>query len=110
MSTSSNAPSITGRKDDNGKLGWGLLLRSLADEVEAVVVILSFGRNKYGAENWKQVEDGEARYLDAHDRHMAALASGEEFDQETQISHYAHALCSLFFAFWFRNQKNKDKK
>lgn len=95
-----------GRKDDMGKLQWGLLLRSIVREVEDVVWILTFGAKKYAAENWKKVEDGEKRYLDAHDRHMSELAKGIKNDPETGKSHYAHALCSLFFAFWHsRNKK-----
>lgn len=89
-----------GRKNDFGKPQWGLLLRDLVQEVADVVAVLTFGAKKYRARNWQLVTEGPERYLDALDRHMAAIAQGQWLDPETKLPHYAHALCSLFFAFW----------
>lgn len=88
-----------GRKDDGQKaqhyelLPWQVL--------EEVVRVLGFGAKKYKANNWKLVDDAERRYLNAAYRHMAKIEPGTEaLDEETGLSHYSHALCSLLFAAW----------
>lgn len=82
-----------GRKDDQGKLPWGLLP---FDAIEQVVHVLRFGANKYKARNW---ERGMAwsRPFDALLRHMTAWHRGETRDPETGLPHLAHAGCCLLF-------------
>lgn len=97
-----------GQKNDAEKPMWGLLLRDLWRECDDVVKVLTFGAKKYKERNWQLVEQGASRYLDAHDRHLAAVANGEWLDAETGLPHFAHAICSLFFAYWHtRKQLNK---
>ena len=91
-----------GLKNDAWKPMWSLLPWA---ELEEVVKVLTFGAKKYKAENWRYVPRGRARYTDAALRHLAAIGKGEALDSETGLSHYAHAICSLLFAFWHSRRK-----
>lgn len=83
-----------GRKFDDNKLEYGLL-PPLA--LKAVVEILTIGAQKYERDNWKHVPDAKRRYFDAAMRHMWDSKSGEKYDEETNKSHLAHAICNLMF-------------
>lgn len=83
-----------GRKYDTGKPDYTLLPW---DAVEQIVKVLDFGARKYARDNWKHVAGGNSRYLAAAFRHLAAHTKGEKFDQETGLSHLAHAGCCLLF-------------
>lgn len=83
-----------GRKFDGNKLEYGLL-PPLA--LKAVVEILTIGAQKYERDNWKHVPDAKRRYFDAAMRHMWDSKSGEKYDEETNKSHLAHAICNLMF-------------
>lgn len=97
-------PSGQGRKDDQDKPAWSLLP---VHEVEDTVKVLTFGRRKYAAWNWQRVENGEERYKDAARRHLAEIDKGVKKDPETGFPHYAHAICSLLFAFWHSRNRRK---
>ena len=83
-----------GRKFDGNKLEYGLL-PPLA--LRAVVEILTIGAQKYERDNWKHVPDGKRRYFDAGMRHLWDSKCGEKYDEETNKSHLAHAICNLMF-------------
>lgn len=83
-----------GRKFDAGKLDYTLVPW---DGLEEIVKVLEFGARKYARDNWKHVEGGDVRYLAAAFRHLIAYNTGEKVDQETGISHLAHAGCCLLF-------------
>ena len=91
-----------GLKNDYGKPMWGLLPWL---EMAGVVNVLTFGAKKYKPHNWQKVKDGERRYFDAALRHISAIGMGETNDQESGCNHYAHAICSLLFAFWHSRRK-----
>jgi hypothetical protein len=61
-----------------------------------VLAVLEFGAAKYGPRNW---EKGMAwhRPYSAAMRHLWAWWMGEDRDQETGLSHLAHALCCIMF-------------
>jgi hypothetical protein len=61
-----------------------------------------------GANNWRLCEDT-SRYKDALLRHIYAYLSGEQQDQETSLSHLAHAACNLMFLQYFDNLKKEEK-
>ena len=86
-------PAGGGVKHDNGKPPLSLLPR---DALEGAARVLAFGRDKYGADNWR---GGFAwrRLLDAALRHVVAFADGEDLDPETHLPHIDHALCCLLF-------------
>ena len=83
-----------GRKFDGNKLEYGLL-PPLA--LKAIVEILTIGAQKYERDNWKHVPDGKRRYFDAGMRHLWDSKCGEKYDEETNKSHLAHAICNLMF-------------
>lgn len=95
-----------GLKHDSGKPAWGLLPWV---EMDFVVKVLTFGAKKYKPGNWMHVHGGEERYFDACLRHLSAVKRGEWLDRETKLPHYAHALCSLLFAFWHGRRRGHGK-
>lgn len=83
-----------GMKFDSEKRRMGLLPpRAL----ESVADVLTFGAKKYLPDNWRYVENGPERYLDAALRHISAYMKGEPLDEETGLPHLSHALCCLMF-------------
>tara|TARA_X000001388_G_scaffold48075_1_gene34438 strand:- start:26 stop:457 length:432 start_codon:yes stop_codon:yes gene_type:complete len=85
---------VDGIKHDSKKPKMNLLPPKAIVEVAKV---LTFGAQKYGAENWKELEDLQNRYLAGALRHIFAHMDGEQLDPETGLSHMAHALCCLLF-------------
>lgn len=88
-------------KFDTNKSPLGLISR-IAIEEEAKV--MEFGRQKYGAHNWRQGMDF-SRLVDAMLRHTYAFADGEDFDKETGLSHLAHARCCAAFLLEYQGVK-----
>lgn len=87
----------TGVKHDGGKLRYTLLPPAA---LEAVVLVLMHGADKYGDENWRKVLEGpqgKDRYLDACYRHIEAHRKGQVWDADSGLPHLAHAVCSLLF-------------
>lgn len=92
-----------GAKHDGGKLRYSLLPKGTITEV---LKVLEFGAKKYAPDNWMKVDNAQTRYYDAVLRHITAWYEGEKFDQETGVSHIAHALCCLHFLMWFELEKD----
>lgn len=85
---------VLGKKYDGGKPMFALI-PPLA-ELE-VAKVLTFGAEKYAPDNWRHVDDSFSRYLSAARRHINMVQLGESHDQETNLHHYAHAICCLMF-------------
>jgi len=83
-----------GRKYDGGKPQLYLLPPKSINEVGKV---LTFGAEKYDPHNWRKVDDLQNRYSSAALRHIFAHIDGEDTDEETGLSHLAHAICCLMF-------------
>jgi hypothetical protein len=81
-----------GMKFDKNKHDYSLLPFAAVDEV---VKVLTYGAAKYDRFNWKKVEA--VRYQAATMRHFSAHMQGEKIDPESEISHLAHAICSLLY-------------
>ena len=96
-----------GIKHDSEKPKMNLLPPKAILEVAKV---LTFGAEKYGAENWKELEDLQNRYLAGALRHIFAHMDGEELDPETNLSHLAHALCCLLFKLEIELENGKSKE
>jgi hypothetical protein len=82
-------------KFDEGKPRWDLAPMS---EFEDIVKIMTFGASKYADNGWKGVDKD--RYIAAMLRHITAYMSGEEVDEESGMSHLAHAACNVIFIMW----------
>ena len=85
---------MTGIKYDSTKPKMNLLPPKAIMEIAKV---LTFGAEKYDAENWRKLDDLQNRYTAGALRHIFAHMDGEELDPETNLSHLAHAMCCLLF-------------
>ena len=83
-----------GLKYDGEKPKMNLLPPKAIVEISKV---LTFGAEKYDAENWRKLDDLQNRYTAGALRHIFAHMDGEELDSETNLSHLAHAMCCLLF-------------
>jgi hypothetical protein len=83
-----------GRKDDAGKPRFDLM--PPVAELK-IAEVLEYGARKYAPDNWRKVDNPEARYLAAALRHINAWRNGERRDPESGLSHLAHAATSLMF-------------
>ena len=84
----------SGIKYDSEKPKMNLLPPKAIVEISKV---LTFGAEKYDAENWRKLDDLQNRYTAGALRHIFAHMDGEKLDPETGLSHMAHALCCLLF-------------
>jgi hypothetical protein len=91
-----------GTKYDVNKIRYSLLP---IKEIESVVEVLEYGANKYEVDNWQKVDKARQRYYDALMRHVTAWKKGELKDDESNLSHLAHAACNALFLLWFENNK-----
>lgn len=90
-----------GAKFDGGKTRMDLLMCGCAKSLEQVAKVLTFGAKKYADDNWRLVSDAKKRYNAALHRHLNSYYQGEKIDQETGLSHLAHAQCCLTFLLEF---------
>ena len=86
-------PPVAGIKHDDGKprmelLSW-VALREMAQ-------VLSFGANKYSDHNWRAGFKW-TRLVGAALRHIHKWNDGEDLDEETKLSHLAHAAVEIMF-------------
>lgn len=85
---------MDGKKYDAGKPMMELIPPHAELELAKV---LTFGAEKYGADNWRKVDQLERRYMGAAMRHLNAFRQGETHDAESGLHHLAHAMCCLAF-------------
>ena len=88
-------------KQDAGKLPWELVP---GDAVEEIVKVLDYGANKYTARGWEEGMHW-SRCFGALMRHMWAWWRGEDKDQETGITHLAHAGCCILFLIAYEKRR-----
>ena len=83
-----------GTKFDTEKPPLGLFSRYAMEETGRV---LGYGLRKYSAHNWRKGL-GHQSLINAALRHIYAWNEGEDNDQESGLSHLAHAMCMIMFA------------
>lgn len=88
-----------GRKDDSGKLRWGLLPWGPVADIVAVMQWAIDGKG-YEPDNWQRVPEARRRYFEAAQRHLLAWWGGERQDPESGLPHLAHAGCCILFLAW----------
>lgn len=79
-----------GAKADAGKLRPSLIIKDMANAILAVTKIATDGAIKYTRGGWIVVPEAEARYEDAHLRHMLKRFAGERIDPDSHSLHLAH--------------------
>ena len=99
--------SSEGIKYDSEKPKMNLLPPKAIVEVAKV---LTFGAEKYDAENWRKLDDLQNRYTAGALRHIFAHMDGEQLDPETGLSHMAHALCCLLFKLEIELEDGESKE
>lgn len=83
-----------GKKFDSDKPRMYLLPPKALLEVGKV---LTFGAVKYDEDNWRHLDNVQNRYSGGALRHIFSHLDGELKDEETDLSHLAHAICCLLF-------------
>ena len=94
---------MAGVKHDQSKAPLDLLPY---DSLEEIAKVLAFGRDKYGAYNWKE-GISYSRLIAAAMRHLGQFNNGVDLDEEAQTLHTANAACNLLFLIWM--QKNRPE-
>lgn len=84
---------MTARKDDASKLRMDLLP---VGAMKNIAGVLTFGAQRYGENNWRSGMLW-SRFYGAALRHLTSWWSGEDVDQDSGLSHLAHAACCLMF-------------
>lgn len=79
------------------------------DSIDEILKVLEYGAQKYAPDNWKQVVP-RSRYIDATLRHLIAWQKGEDVDDETNISHLAHAATNILFLIHFELQGENPRE
>lgn len=71
--------------------------------IKAVAELMTKALEKYpNKDNWKHIENGEERYLNALLRHLTDIQEGEEIDRETGLPHaYAVGANALFYLYHY---------
>lgn len=107
MQEKTNKDSKTGIKFDQDKVRMDLVPVYPLNEIAKV---LTFGAKKYADRNWEKGLDY-SRVYGALQRHSMAWYSGIDTDEETGISHLAHAGCCIMFLLEYENTKrgNDDR-
>lgn len=83
----------TGLRYNLGKLRYDLIhTKSLEDMVK----VLTYGANKYNDNNWQGGLSWKS-VIASLKRHIAAFENGEDFDDESNLLHLAHAACNIHF-------------
>jgi len=95
-----------GIKHDKGKTRWSLLPFEI---IEEIVKVMEFGADTYGIDNWKQLKNFNDRFFSACIRHLVKWKQGNKIDDETNLSHLAHAATCIIFLLWKQSQVSEEK-
>lgn len=91
---------MSGDKFDAGKPRMDLLDPHAMTQLAAV---LTFGAEKYSAIN-------KSRLIAAALRHLFAHLGGQDTDEETGLSHVAHAMCCCMFLLGLEDRPELDDR
>ena len=84
-----------GKKFDVGKTRLELIPTEL---IKGVGEVLTFGAQKYDADNWRKFKkEDHRRLVGAAMRHLEAYRNGEYLDNESGLPHLAHAATNMGF-------------
>ncbi len=101
QSATSHSQVENGKKYDSGKMRLDLLPPAA---LLAIGSIMTYGADKYGANNWQGVEI--ERYEAALLRHLLAWKQGEKNDRESGLPHLHHMLTNAAFIVALEEEKN----
>lgn len=101
-------PSDPGAKLDQGKVRMGLVMGGFANALREVCIVGTKGAAKYTDNGWKEVPNGQARYMDALHRHVNKHQAGELIDHEWELLHLAHAAWNALAILELELKNRKD--
>ena len=99
-------PLTEGVKFDAGKARMDLLDPYAVEQLSHV---LAFGAQKYAAHNWR-MGISKGRLIAAALRHLFAYLGGQDKDDETGLSHVAHAMCCCMFLLGLEHRTDLDDR
>ena len=99
-------PLTEGVKFDAGKARMDLLDPYAVEQLSHV---LAFGAQKYAAHNWR-MGISKGRLIAAALRHLFAYRGGQDKDDETGLSHVAHAMCCCMFILGLEHRSDLDDR
>ena len=99
-------PLTEGVKFDAGKARMDLLDPYAVEQLSHV---LAFGAQKYAAHNWR-MGISKGRLIAAALRHLFAYLGGQDKDDETGLSHVAHAMCCCMFILGLEHRGDLDDR
>ena len=99
-------PLTEGVKFDAGKARMDLLDPYAVEQLSHV---LAFGAQKYAAHNWR-MGISKGRLIAAALRHLFAYLGGQDKDDETGLSHVAHAMCCCMFLLGREHRTDLDDR
>ena len=80
--------------------------------IKDIAEVLTYGAKKYDAHNWR--DNGGLAYsrvYAAAQRHLLSFWDGQSLDEETGMSHLAHAACCIVFLMSYETEDNgKDDR
>lgn len=98
---------MNGQKHDQGKLRFDLIdpwfTRLMAE-------VMTHGAEKYAPNNWQHVEDFEARYTAALERHWNDYRLGHTIDSDSDCNLLAMVAVNAMFLAWKQRNKNERIK
>lgn len=89
----SNVESPGAMRHNEGKAQYSLIDLT---KLEPCARVLEFGAKKYSRDNWKKGMNQD-KIIDSLLRHIAAIQSGEDIDQESGLSHIGHIQANSLF-------------
>ena len=95
-----------GTKYDNGKAPVAEFLLDFAPEIMQVAKVWQFGAEKYEKSNWKKVDNGKTRYMNALMRHLL-LSDYEPVDEESGMSHLVHVVFNALAVLHFEGEEKE---
>lgn len=96
----------TGQKYDQDKPRMDLLDPNF---LEGVAKVLTFGAQKYAANNWRN-GIAVSRLIAASYRHLGAINRGEDIDPESGLGHVYHLGCCVMFLSEMMKQPKFDDR
>lgn len=108
--------------------GWTLLSSKVGDEgtkldtgkpqmwlvpmesIRAIAILMTKALDKYpDKDNWKKIDNGEERYLNALLRHLCEIQEGIDIDEETGLPHaYAVGANALFYLYHYMKRQDEQ--
>lgn len=98
-----------GTKYDNGKPPVAEFLLDFAPEIMDAAKVWQFGANKYAKSNWKKVENGKERYMNALMRHLLQSET-EPVDPESGMLHLVHVVFNALAVLHFEKERKENDK